>query len=162
MWVSLGASLAVSTRRRTGHEHGTHPAGSGGRREKLKAGGDRADLATRWSEAHAVRAEVHPALLREVPDRGRGTDGRAAGLSPQSQRSGHERWGLRFPWQQRGLKLVQSLEGRSERPLLRDGLSQGGGAQGGAAPKTLQETTRNAERAVTHQTLQRPWVGGGS
>lgn len=28
-----------------------------------------------------------------------------------SQGSGHERWELRFPWQQHGLKLVQSLEG---------------------------------------------------
>lgn len=63
--------------------------------------------------------------------------GRAAGPRPLSQRSRRAWWGLRFPWQQHGLKFVQSLEGRSERALLWDGLSRGrGGAQGGAAPKT--------------------------
>lgn len=63
--------------------------------------------------------------------------GRAAGPRPLSQRSRHAWWGLRFPWQQHGLKFVQSLEGRSERALLWDGLLRGrGGAQGGAAPKT--------------------------
>lgn len=84
--------------------------------------------------------------------------GRAAGPRPLSQRSRHAWWGLRFPWQQHGLKFVQSLEGRSERALLWDGLSRGrGGGTGRRGPQDPQETTPKAgERAVARRAFSDP------
>lgn len=84
--------------------------------------------------------------------------GRAAGPRPLSQRSRRACWGLRFPWQQHGLKLVQSLEGRSERALLWDGLLRGrGGGTGRRGPQDPQETTPKAgERAVARRAFSDP------
>lgn len=89
--------------------------------------------------------------------------GRAAGPRPLSQRSRRAWWGLRFPWQQHGLKLVQSLEGRSERALLWDGLLRGrGGHREARPPRPAGSHTQSGRTCSRPPSLQRPWVDAGS
>lgn len=90
--------------------------------------------------------------------------GRAAGPRPLSQRSRRAWWGLRFPWQQHGLKFVQALEGRSERALLWDGLlrGRGGGHREARPPRPAGSHTQSGRTCSRPPSLQRPWVDAGS